>query len=104
LVRYLATFPNIEVVAEAANGEEALQCVEELAPHLLLIDVQMPVMDGLEVLRRLQKMTNRVHVVMLSGHDLGYADQALASGATAFVRKGDIPQLVSTITRVLKEC
>jgi CheY-like chemotaxis protein len=104
LVRFLGTLPNIEVVAEAADGQEALQCVETTAPHLLLLDMRMPVMDGLEVLRRLQAAATSVQVVVLSAHEDGYAMQALASGATAFVRKGDIPQLVTTLTQVSQEC
>jgi YesN/AraC family two-component response regulator len=104
LVRFLATIPNLEVVAQAANGEEALQCVEASDPHILLLDIQMPVMNGIEVLHRLQAMTTRVHVVVLSAHSESYADQALASGAIAFVSKGDIPQLLAILSRVIKEC
>ena len=104
LVRFLATIPRISVVAQAADGHEALQCVEAADPHILLLDIQMPKMDGIEVLRHLKAQKTDVHVVVLSAHADSYANHALASGASAFVAKGDIPQLVATLRRLVKEC
>jgi two-component system LytT family response regulator len=53
LREYLAGFPDVEVVAECANGFEAVQAVEETAPALLLLDIQMPGLSGFEVLELL---------------------------------------------------
>jgi DNA-binding NarL/FixJ family response regulator len=76
----------LEVVGEAANGREALDHVEALAPDVLLLDLSMPVLDGMEVLRNL---AGRCPVVVLTGYgetDLG--QQCRELGARAFVEKG----------------
>src|SRR5687768_15833094 len=93
LIRFLATLPDIQVIGEAANGQEALQVVEATAPDLLILDIQMPELNGLEVLQQLQAMETKVQVLVFSAHGDDYQDQVLASGATAFVSKGDIPRL-----------
>jgi len=89
--------PDIQVIGEAANGLEALQVVEATAPDLLILDIQMPELNGLEVLHQLQTRETRVQVLVLSAHGSDYRDQVLASGAAAFVPKGDIPRLRQTI-------
>ncbi len=101
LIRLLAVFPDIQVIAEAANGQEALQAVAAMAPDLLILDIQMPELNGLEVLHHLQTMATSVRVVVLSGHGDGYQDQVLASGATAYVPKGDIPRLIDTLSGLI---
>ncbi len=103
LKRLLAVFPEIQVIAEAANGQEVLQVVEAMAPDLLILDIQMPEINGLEVLQHLQGMETGAKVVVLSGHGDRYQDQVLASGATAYVPKGDIPQLLNTLSHLLKD-
>jgi CheY-like chemotaxis protein len=66
LIRFLTLFPNLEVIAQAANGREALQLVEELDPEILLLDIRMSGMDGIEVLRHLRAIATNVQVVVLS--------------------------------------
>jgi len=98
LIRFLAMLPDIQVIGEAANGWEALQVVEATAPDLLILDIQMPELNGLEVLHQLQAREMRVQVLVLSAHGNDYRDQVLASGAAAFVPKGDIPRLHQTLS------
>ncbi len=88
----IAATPGFEQVGEAASGVEALERVEELRPDLVLLDVRMPGMDGLETARRLAR-TTRPPVVVLISLDASAASPA-ACGAAAFLRK----QQLSTAT------
>ncbi|MFJ8040861.1 response regulator [Kitasatospora sp. NPDC096147] len=80
--------PDIEVVAEAANGAEAVERVRELAPDVLLLDVRMPVMDGLEAARRVCAEHPGTKVIMLTTFDVDdYVYDALYAGASGFLLK-----------------
>ena len=96
----LATWPEIEVVGEVANGEEAVGFVEESRPDVTLLDIQMPVMDGLKATRLIKSRWPEVRVVALSMFPLHRA-AALAAGADVFVNKGDSPeQLLAALSAV----
>jgi two-component system response regulator NreC len=80
--------PDINVVAEAADGLEALNLVNELDPDLLLIDLSMPGLPGLEVIRRVTTGAHETKVIVLTMHaDEEYASKALSNGASAYVTK-----------------
>ncbi|WP_131741700.1 response regulator [Actinomadura roseirufa] len=82
--------PDIEVVGEAVNGAEGLARVAELRPDVVLMDVRMPVMDGLEATRRLLAgdAADRPKVLMLTTFDLDdYVYEALRAGASGFLLK-----------------
>jgi two-component system, chemotaxis family, protein-glutamate methylesterase/glutaminase len=82
--------PQLEVVATAADGESALGCLETARPDLILLDVEMPVMDGLVTLRQLRSRGYRMPVVMCSALTQRGAQvtiQALAAGASDYVAK-----------------
>jgi DNA-binding NarL/FixJ family response regulator len=84
----LETQGNISVVAEAANGIEAVEAVEKLKPDLLVLDLFMPVLNGLEVLRQLSKTGRTTRSIILSMHaSEGYVLEALKSGAWGYVLK-----------------
>ncbi|RCS50658.1 chemotaxis response regulator protein-glutamate methylesterase [Bremerella cremea] len=86
----LATCPGIEVIAVAADGKSALDKIEHYRPDLITLDVEMPVLNGIEVLRELHKKPQRPEVIMLSGMtDQGAlcTTQALRLGAFDFVLK-----------------
>ncbi|MBC7816513.1 MAG: response regulator transcription factor [Planctomycetaceae bacterium] len=78
----------IEIVGEATNGREALALVEQHQPHLLLADISMPEMNGLEATTRVVKEFPNVRVIILSMHTSEeYVWQALRAGATGYLLK-----------------
>jgi DNA-binding NarL/FixJ family response regulator len=83
----LATWPEVEVVGEATNGQEAIQLVEKCSPEVVLMDAIMPVMDGLEATGVIKDRWPQVKVIMLTIH-ASYRDDALAAGADTFLIKG----------------
>ncbi|HYT27049.1 MAG TPA: response regulator transcription factor [Actinomycetota bacterium] len=93
--------PDIEVVGEAADGEEAVAAARRLAPDVVLMDIRMPRMDGLEATRRLAGpgVDDPVRVLVLTTFDLDdYVFEALRAGASGFLLK-DLPreELVSAV-------
>ena len=83
----LVTWPEVEVIGEAANGQEAVGLVAERRPDVVLMDLQMPVMDGLQATRAIKNGWPAVTVVVLTLH-AGQQSAARAAGADAFVIKG----------------
>ena len=80
--------PGLRLIGEAADGQEALRAVHALQPDVLLVDIKMPKMTGLEVLQYLRNELNPVSIIILSNHsEQFYVDAALRLGATAFVAK-----------------
>lgn len=87
--KILETDPAIKVVGTAANGREAIEKVESLKPDVVTLDIEMPVMDGIEALRQIMA-TNPLPVIMLSTLTRDHADitmEALAMGACDFITK-----------------
>ncbi len=77
-----------DVVGEAENGEQAVEMAATLRPDLVLMDVQMPGIDGLEATRRIMASDDPPHVLVMSTHESGnYDEPALDAGAIAFVPK-----------------
>lgn len=92
------------VVGEAANGLEALDAVERLDPSLIITDLKMPQMDGIEMLRRLRERGNQAYVIILTAYDsFTYAQSALRLGAVDFLLKpfhdGDLERAVTALRR-----
>ncbi len=84
----LEQLDDLEVVAEAADGREALELTEVYLPDVALLDIAMPEMNGLEVARRLQKKRPEVRVLLLSMYsNEEYVSEALACGAAGYVLK-----------------
>jgi YesN/AraC family two-component response regulator len=83
----LAAQPGIEIVGEASQGAEALALVETQHPHVALLVVRMPVMDGIQAARAIKERWPQVRVVLISMY-ADYQKEALESGADAFLTKG----------------
>ncbi|MGH3050113.1 MAG: response regulator [Gaiellaceae bacterium] len=94
----------IEVVGEAGDGREAVALAERLRPDVLLLDVAMPEMDGLEALPRVREASPATKVVMLTGVTAASVrERALAAGASAFLEKGiDIDKLGNRIVEICR--
>ncbi|MGP3988305.1 response regulator [Streptomyces sp. 3N207] len=97
--------PDIEVAGEAADGEEAVALVRELGPDLVLMDIRMPLVDGLAATRRITSdpELSEVKVVMLTTFELDeYVFEALRSGASGFLVKDTEPdELVRAVRAVV---
>lgn len=93
----LATSPLVKVVGEAANGQEAVSLVETYQPDVVVMDAQMPVMDGLEASRRIKQEQPQAKIVMLTVYNTRRAEAA-AAGIDVFLSKGcTVETLLSAI-------
>jgi DNA-binding NarL/FixJ family response regulator len=98
----LAREPDIDVVAEARNGVEAIQQAARFNPTVVLMDIRMPELDGLEATRRILAADPAARVLILTTFDLDeYVYEALQAGASGFVLKDDPPeQLIGALRTV----
>ncbi|MEA3340459.1 MAG: response regulator transcription factor [Chloroflexota bacterium] len=98
----LALEPDLAVVGEASNGVEAIELTQSLTPDVVVMDVEMPEMDGITATERLGEMSPHVTVVMLSIHG-DAATRARTAGAAAFVEKqGAVETLLAEIRRAVQ--
>ncbi len=97
----LATKYQTIEVREASNGCEAIKCLCDWLPDIVLTDVRMPEMDGIEATRRIKKQAPQVTVIVFSMYS-EYEAAALAAGADAFITKGEPPErlLVAVLAAV----
>jgi DNA-binding NarL/FixJ family response regulator len=100
----LADEPDLEVVAEASNGLEAVAQAARFNPHVILMDIRMPELDGLEATRRILAADPSARVLVLTTFNLDdYVYQALQAGASGFVLKDDPPeQLIAAVRTVAR--
>jgi DNA-binding NarL/FixJ family response regulator len=98
----LAGEDDIEVVAEASNGLEAVDKVARFQPTVVLMDIRMPELDGLEATRRILATDSAARILILTTFDLDdYIYEALRAGASGFVLKDDPPeQLIAAVRTV----
>jgi DNA-binding NarL/FixJ family response regulator len=97
----IAATPGLEVVGQAGNGAEAIAAVRDTRPDVVLMDVRMPVMDGIEATRQITSSTG-VRVLILTTFDLDeYVFAALRAGASGFLLKDTLPADLLTAIRVI---
>ncbi|MDT4921492.1 MAG: hypothetical protein QOI15_2394 [Pseudonocardiales bacterium] len=98
----LADQPDIDVVAEASNGIEAIDHAARSRPDVILMDIRMPELDGLEATRRILATDTSSRILILTTFDLDeYVYEALRAGASGFVLKDDPPeQLIAAVRTV----
>jgi two-component system response regulator NreC len=99
---YLETQPGLQVVAEARNGEEAISLATQIRPQVILMDITMPHMDGLEATRKLKALCPESLVLALTVHeDKQYFMEMLAAGASGYLTKqAAADELVAAIRAV----
>ena len=100
----LAREPDLEVVGEATNGREAVECVRGIGPDLVVMDVQMPEMDGLAATREIKAEKPAVAVLVLTAYeDTEYMLEAIRAGAAGFVLKQNALLRVAEVIRAVLE-
>lgn len=99
---FLKPHPRLRVVAQARDGLEAARLARELAPDLVLMDLSMPRVNGLDATRAIKARNTATKVVVLSMQsDRAFRDAAAVAGADAFLYKGDIPaELMPLLNRL----
>ena len=102
LRRIVDACDDMEVVAEAADGKEAIRLIRKRRPDVAVIDISMPEIDGLEVLQQLQPEFPELSILILTMHEeQQYAVRAIEAGARGYITKKSAPeQLVKAIRRV----
>ncbi len=103
--KFLGQFKDIQVVGEASNGIEALEMVEKLNPDVLLLDMQMPGKDGVEVARSLTEAGSAVRCIAFSAYDdKYYVLGLLETGAAGYILKDDDPcTIIEAIRQVCRD-
>jgi DNA-binding NarL/FixJ family response regulator len=100
--RALGQYPDFEIVGEAADGEQALELVKRVQPDILLVDIRMPVVDGIEVVRRIREYSAGTKALVLSAYeDEEYVMASLKAGASGYLLKTiDLNELAQSIRTV----
>src|SRR4029077_16023920 len=96
--RLAQAWPELEIVGEAGNGEEALALAAERRPDIAFLDIRMPVLSGLDVAREL---AGRCHIVFVTAYD-DYAVAAFDEGAVDYVLKPPMPERIAKVVERLK--
>ena len=102
VARYLADVEDVELVARAQNGDEALQLIEEHAPDVAVVDIRMPGVGGIDIARKLSAEGSKTAVILYTGHsERSLLLEALDAGARGFLVKeaplDDLARAIRTI-------
>lgn len=96
----LSQSKDIQVVGEAGNGLEAIEAVREKEPDILILDMEMPEMDGVEVTRYLKAENNPVQILVLSAYnDREYIQETLQLGVAGYMIKDEAPSSITEAVR-----
>ncbi|MCR8980181.1 response regulator [Brevibacillus laterosporus] len=89
--------PSLKVVGEAADGVEAIQLYEDIRPHILILDISMPRLDGIQVLREIKMRHEQAKVIVLTMHeDEDYITSIMHAGASGYVPKAAVDEELYT--------
>lgn len=101
--RFLETQPSLEICAEAANGQEAVEKTLSLKPDIVILDLSMPVMNGVEAARQIRQLVPSAKIIVFSMHDFAQlAETVKQAGADAYVSKSSrVDKLYEAIRDVL---
>ena len=100
LVRFALSRAGMEVVGEAGDGGAGIEVVREERPDVVLLDLAMPIMDGVEALPHIRELVPDARIIVFSGFDVPLIEQVVESGADGHVIKGT--PLKDIVTYVLK--
>jgi len=103
ITRVLESQPNVEVCGEAENGRVAIEQAQRLKPDLIVLDLSMPVMNGLEAARILRAMMPTTPILMYTSFATSnLAEEALAAGVSKVATKSTPPSLIQDLQMLLK--
>ncbi len=101
---FLERSPNMIIVGEAGNGQEALSLMKKLQPDILILDIHMPILDGLATMRMLRRQGSNAAVIVLTGIDDPYiVAETITFGAHSYILKEDAPaHIISAVYRAFR--
>ena len=100
LKAYFSTLPDIQVIGEAGDGQEVVQLVSQNPPDVVLMDLLMPGMDGVEATRQVKKVSPRTQVIVLTSyHEDEHIFPAIRAGALSYVLKDVKPRELADVVR-----
>ncbi|WP_303289701.1 UvrY/SirA/GacA family response regulator transcription factor [Marinobacter sp. SS5-14b] len=101
ITRMLADNPDIDVIGQASSGEDAIEFVRKERPDIVLMDIRMPGIGGLEATRRILRLDDSIRVIVVTAcADDPYPARVMQSGASAYITKGaDIQEMVRAIRK-----
>lgn len=99
----LGSHPGYKICAEAQNAEEALELVNEFKPDILLLDISMPKVSGLDIIQRVKRASSRTKIIIISVHKMGaYVIKALRRGVSGYINKENVvEELIPALSRVM---
>jgi DNA-binding NarL/FixJ family response regulator len=94
----LSIQPDMEVVGEAPNGHSAMKMIEKFHPDCILVDAQMPGMNGIEITRQIKNLRPEMKIILMTMY-VDYRSKSIEAGADAFMTKGIPPEDVLSVIR-----
>ena len=89
------------IIGEAENGQIAIQKYKQLRPHIVLVDINMPVLDGVTALKEIKKINSRACIIMLTAENTtGSVKESILAGAKAYILKGSSPENIADDIKV----